>query len=253
MKRVSLILSVVFTVLLAGCFETTDELTLKSDGSGVMTTTNDMSMLISMAKSMGGADQMKGADKATDTVVSLSSLADSISSLSPQEKDLIKNGKLGLNINMNDEKMIVKLELPFAKVEQIPSIKAVSGKVSQYFIGKSMTQGMPGGMDMDGKMPGLDPLDEFFTTTYTATGIEKKVNKEKYATIETDEAMKGLKEMSEGGMPIKNTVIINLPKAAKLVEGKNAQLSEDKKKVTITCTSEDFFDNPSAMEFKIQY
>lgn len=50
-----------------------------------------------------------------------------------------------------------------------------------------------------------------------------------------------------------STLIINLPKPAKKTEGKNVKLSDDKKKVTITSSAEDFFDDAAGLEFKIEY
>lgn len=254
MKKISLLFSLFFSVLLlAGCFETTDEITLNADGSGTVLYTNDMSMLLSLAKSMGGAEAMKEAgDKPTDTTVSLSKLADSILSLSPEQRELVRQGKLKAVVDLDDEKMVTRLEIPFKNIGQVASIKEVTAKVTQFFLGRSMG-GDAAGMDITEKMPSSDPLDEYFTTEYTKSGIEKKLNKEKYALVDSSETMKGVREMSDNGMPLSNTIIINLPKPAKLVEGKNAKLSEDKKKVTITSSSEEFFESPSALEFRIVF
>jgi uncharacterized protein YceK len=252
MKKTILLLSFACTILLTGCFELTDEITLKSDGSGTVASTNDMSMLISLAKNMGGADAMsKAGDKATDTTISLEKIADSVSALTPDEKDLVRKGTLHMNISLKDEKMVTRLDIPFSKVQQIEKIKAISSKISNYFMGKNMGEGMPPGMG--DKLPSSDPLGDYFTTSYSAGVIEKKLNKEKYAGVESDEIMKGIKEMSENGMPISSTIIINLPKPAKSATGKGVTLSEDKKKVTIKSSSEDFFDNAANMEFKIEY
>lgn len=252
MKKTILLLSVACSFLLAGCFELTDEITLKADGSGTVSSTNDMSALIALAKGMGGAEAMdKAGDKATDTTVSLEKIADSVSALTPEEKELVKKGTLNMKISLKDEKMVTRLDIPFSKAQQIERIKAISSKISDYFIGKNMGDGMPPGMG--DKMPSSDPLGDYFTTSYSAGVIEKKLDKEKYAGVASDEMMKAIKEMSDNGMPVSNTIIINLPRPAKSAAGKGVTLSEDKKKVTIKSTSEDFFDNASALEFKIEY
>ena len=251
MKKLPILFSMACTILLAGCFETTEEITLKENGSGIVTNTTDMSMLLSMVKGMGGDALKDAGDKATDTTLSLAKIADSIPSLTDDERKILKSGKLGLTVNMKDEKLITKLELPFSKTDQLEKIKPLSSKVTEYFLGKNLAPEMPPGMG--DKLPSSDPLSEYFTTTYSAGVIEKKLNKEKYATVNDNEGMKGLKEMSENGMPVSNTIIINLPRAAKKTEGKNIRLSEDKKKVTISGTSEDFFDNAASLEFRIEY
>jgi hypothetical protein len=55
------------------------------------------------------------------------------------------------------------------------------------------------------------------------------------------------------GASVKYNYIINLPTTAKKVEGKSVKLSQDKKKVTLSVSSEDFFDDPSKFEYKIEY
>lgn len=250
MKKIVLFFSVTCVLALSGCFEVTDEITLNADGSGTVTSTNDMSMLVSLMKGMGGAEAM-GAEKPTDTTVSLMNIADSISALTAEEKELVKKGKLGLNINLNDEKLVTRLDIPFSKTGQIEQIKALSSKISSYFISKKGGSGMPPGLDE--KIPSSDPLVAYFTTDYSAGVIEKKLNKEKYAELEKDEMMKGIKEMSDNGMPITTSVIINLPSPAKSVTGTKVILSEDKKKVTVKTSTEDFFDNAQNLEFKIEY
>ena len=59
--------------------------------------------------------------------------------------------------------------------------------------------------------------------------------------------------MSGMGSPITVNYVINLPRPAKKVEGKAAKLSEDKQKVTVSVTSDDFFDDPSKFEYRIEY
>ena len=55
------------------------------------------------------------------------------------------------------------------------------------------------------------------------------------------------------GEVTRNGYKFNLPKPAKKAEGKNVKLSEDKKKVTITTSAEDFFEDVSKLEFRIEY
>jgi hypothetical protein len=65
--------------------------------------------------------------------------------------------------------------------------------------------------------------------------------------------MQSLKQMSSMGSPINVNYIINLPRPAKKAEGKALKLSDDKKKVTVSVTSDDFFEDPSKFEYKIEY
>ena len=79
---------------------------------------------------------------------------------------------------------------------------------------------------------------------FTDDKIERTINKEKYAKAEADEYLQGIKQASAMGIPVTSTLIINLPRPAEKVEGANAKLSEDKKKLTVKVDIDDFFDHP---------
>src|SRR6266705_2623947 len=91
--------------LLAGCFETTQEITIHKDGSGVFSNTTDLSNMVGLLKQMG-SDEV-GKLKNTDTTISLAGVADSIAGLTPLQKKIIDQGNMKLSLNMNDEKLII--------------------------------------------------------------------------------------------------------------------------------------------------
>ena len=101
--------------------------------------------------------------------------------------------------------------------------------------------------------PQPSSMDDYFNLAFTKGAVTRTLNKEKYVNANNDEYLKGLLESSNFGVPMKSSLVINLPKAAKNVTGKNVQLSADKKKVTVQTTIEDFFDSPDKLEFKIEY
>ena len=251
MNKLLGLLVLICTLALSSC-EITREVSLNKDGSGKMVTTTDMSSLIGIAK-MSGKDLEKEVDKSVDTTIALNTMLDSIPDLTTDEKELVKKGILGLNINMKDEKFITKLEFPFASTAQIDKLDKVSNKVMQQAMKKQATQGVEGAPAIpDEEMP-KGSMDDYFTVTYEKGLIERKHIPEKYAVVADDKAMQALKEMSGQGMPMTTTLIYNLPKPAKKAEGKNVKLSEDKKKVTITTSAEDFFEDVSKLEFRIEY
>lgn len=249
MKKLLGLLVVGSSLTLISC-ETTREISFNKDGSGKMVTTTDMSSLIGIAK-MSGKDMDKE-DKALDTTITLDKMVDSIPDLSADEKELVKKGILGLNMNMKEEKLITKLEFPFTNAMQIAKLDQVSTKVMQQAMKKQATEGEGAPPIPDDEMPKAS-MDDYFTITYGKGLIEKKHIPEKYATVGEDKGMQALKEMAGQGMPMNTTLIYNLPKPAKKAEGKNVKLSEDKKKVTITSSVDDFFDDVTKLEFKIEY
>lgn len=249
MKKLLGLLLIGGALAMTSC-ETTREISFNADGSGKLVTTTDMSSLIGIAK-MSGKDMVKEA-KSIDTTIALEKMVDSIPDLSADEKELVKKGVLGLNMNMEEEKLITKLEFPFSNTAQIASLDQVSAKVMQQAMKKQAAQGEGAPAIPDDEMP-KGTMDDYFTTTYGKGRIEKKHIPEKYATAGDDKSMQALKEMAGQGMPMNTTLIFNFPKAIKKAEGKNVKISEDKKKVTITSAIDDFFDDVTKLEFKIEY
>ncbi|MGZ8510791.1 MAG: hypothetical protein ACXWWA_10460 [Chitinophagaceae bacterium] len=250
MKKLLGLLFIGSAVALASC-ETTREITFNKNGSGKLVTTTDMSSLIGIAK-LSGKDMDKE-DKAIDTTISLETMADSIPDLSKDEKELVKKGVLGLNMNLKEEKLLTRLEFPFSNTAQIAKLDQVSAKVMQQAMKKQAEEGTEGAPAIPADEMPKGSMDDYFITTYGKGVIEKKLIREKYDSVGNDKAMQALKEMAGQGMPMNTTLIFNLPKRAKKAEGKNVKLSEDKKKVTITNSVNDFFDDVTKLEFKIKY
>ncbi len=239
-------------VVLTGCLDTTEEIVMNEDGSGTITITNDMSASISMAKQFGGGEEdMKQGDEPVDTTISLAKEIEENKDLSEQEKNWLKNGKLRLQMNMDEEKMIISMNFPFSKPSDIAGIKSLASKI----LSDKMGNPDAGGMGIPGleDAPAPSSFDDYFETSFTQNLIERKVNKEKYAAAQDDEYMKGMQEMAGMGAPMMTTYIINLPRVVKKAEGKSVKLSEDKKTVTVHVSVDDFFSDPSTLEFRIEY
>lgn len=251
MQKFILSVLTICTLFLTGCFETTQEITLNEDGSGTFSSTNDLSGMISMAKQMGGGSEIeKAAQQTMDSTISMNDKADSMLGLSPQEREMVKNGTLNVKMNLKEENFLTKLSFPFSKPSEIAVYNKLSGKI----LGEAMKNQMAEGpsMPMD-QMPEPTSFDDYYTIEFSEGELTKKVNKEKYASAESDEYLKGVKDMGSLGLTMKANYIINLPRPAQKAEGKNVKLSEDKKKVTISADIEDFFADASSLEFKIKY
>lgn len=253
MKKIIYSLVIGCCILLAGCFEITQEITINNDGSGLLSNTIDLSNMVGLLKQMGGDDAKKLAN--TDTTISLAGITDSLTGFTPQQKKVIGRGNMRLTLNMQDEKLIIKLNLPFQNTGDIAMLQEVLPKVSEAAIKKLPgTDQMPAGMDNANEDSSrLKTFDDFFDMTYTNKLISKTLNKDKYAAEKDSDYMKSMQQMSDMGSPITANYIIHLPRPATKVEGKSVKLSGDKKKVTLTVTSDDFFKDPSKFEYEIEY
>ena len=252
MKKIFLLLPFIIVFLLAGCLNTTQEITLNEDGSGTLNNTSDMSAMIGIIKQMGGDDAAKMGEEAVDTTFSLASLADSISNLSNEEKELLRKGQMHTNMNIKDSKLISTMSFPFSKPEEIDALNKLSAKVNQETMKQQIGDNPALGNTMQDAPP-ASSMDDYFTISFSNGLLVKTINKEKYAGVADDEYLKGMKETAAMGLPMTATYIINLPRPAKKVEGKNVQVSEDKKKITVKIEIDDFFDDPAKMEFRIEY
>jgi hypothetical protein len=253
MKRILSSLLAAAVLFFTSC-DNIRELTINEDGTGTFTATTDMSGLLGLAKMSGQGEKLEEAP-VMDTSIAIATLVDSLETLTPEEKDLLKKGTLTFTMNTKAEKLFTKMQFPFASFSQLQILDQAAPKITGEAIGKIMEgakgeEGMPAGMDE--AMP-KGSIDDYYTTTYTNGNIEKKLVTEKYAKVGVDEGMQALKEMSGQGMSANNTIIINLPRPVKKAEGKNVTVSEDKKKVTIASPVDDFFDDGKALEFLIEY
>ncbi|MEO7924897.1 MAG: hypothetical protein ABIR30_14535 [Chitinophagaceae bacterium] len=252
MKKILTALLISGSLLLAGCFETTQEITLNEDGSGILSNTNDLSALIGLAKQMGGGAEIeKSPQQVMDSTISMDKGADSIPNLTAEEREMARKGTLKVKMNLKEDKFMTNMSFPFSKPADIPVYNKLSGKIMVETL-KGKTGEMTGGAGAD-QMPEPSSFDDYYTYEYSNGELKRKLNKEKYAGVESDEYLKSMKEAAGMGLNMKATYVINLPRPVKEVEGKGVKVSEDKKKVTITAGIDDFFENPSLLEFKIKY
>ncbi len=247
MKKFLFLVFATGTLILSGCFETTSEITLNADGSGTISSTNNMSAIIPLVKQMG-ADAGKMDDEAVDTTISLSSKADSIENLTSEEKELLKKGTMRMNMNLKEDKFITTTKFSFSSPTEIAKCNILTTKIMGNAL-KGQLAEIPG----MGDAPEASSFDDYFTTSFSKGSIVKTLNKEKFAGAQNDEYLKSLKEVEGMGIPVTTSYVINLPSPATKVEGKNAKLSNDKKTVTIKADINDFFDEPAKMEFRIEY
>jgi len=261
MKKILLLVCLFISTFFTGCFETTQELTIKEDSSGEISSKIDMSNAISMLTQMGGTDKEK---LIYDTTVAFTSILDSVDGLTADDKKLLEKGVIIVNINTDETKLFLTTKIPFRNMEDMIKLKSVmekwskSGGMSKV---ASKAFGETPGMDemgMDaGKSGGDDPFsslaENYFNVEYKKGKIIRSLLKEKYAKVNEDEGLSKMKEMGEMGMPVKSNFVINLPRPAKSVTGKNVKLSDDKKKVTIENTLDELYEDPSKYEFTIEY
>ena len=266
MKKISWIAGLVVLIILSGCFDTLEEVTINENGSGSFVNSLDMGKILGLAKTMGsGKDEMKDFDKLKmDTVIYLKDVKDSLKNLNAAEKNIAATGALKIVVDATNDKMNFTFTFPFSKISEIAGIQYILKKAKQDIIGDIMQKimGEEGGKNeaLLGNEDGGENkddmgsnIDEYYTSVYEKGKFTRKLNKEKYANVEDDKSLKSLQEMAQLGMAINMKTIINLPKPAKKAEGKGLKLSDDKKKITMEGTLDDFFEDASYFEYDIEF
>lgn len=251
MKKIFFVILSATVFLLSGCLETTEEITINEDGTGSYVNTSDMSSAIAITKNMGGAGQDKLPIQKMDSSISLSSIADKIEGLTEQEKQLMKKGTMSIKMSFEDEKFVTATNFSFNSLDEISQFNKLAGKMVLESFKTQMPEGTP--MGMGGEMPAISSVEDYYKIEFSNDKLEKKLDKDKYANVAGDQMLQGMKQAAEFGIPVSHTYIINLPRPAEKVEGKKVKLSEDKKKITVTTSLDDFFDNPESLEFKVKF
>lgn len=266
MKKISWIAGLMMLVAFSGCFDTVDEFTIAENGSGTFVNTLDMGKVLGLAKTMGsGNDEMKDLDKLkTDTIVYLKDIKDSLKKLNDAEKKIAASGTLRIQVDAKEDKLNFTFKFPFSNAAEIAPIQNVLKNAKQDVIDQIMGKLMGDEGNKNEELLGKEEdngqdeemganLDLYYTSVYEKGKFSRKLNKEKYAHVDDDKSLKSLKEMAQMGIPINMKTIINLPKPAKKAEGKGIKLSEDKKKITMEGTLDDFFEDASYFEYTIEY
>lgn len=222
-----------FLISLTSCFDVIETFTINDDGSGVYEQKMDMGRFLSFSNMMKGGKTSGKTPEKKDTLVSMKSVADTMTSLSTEEKAVLSKASMRLHIDETAGEMNFVITYPFANsneftVIQKSMMKEGSNKAIAAAIGGALGKNGETMSSPQQKQPEM-PTSEF---TYTLTGnsLVKKVKpSSKPETPETDnnDMPAEFKEM----LKMNYTTIINLPRAVKKWNGNNGTLSADKKQL----------------------
>ena len=258
-KRISVYL-VIPLLLLTGCLEVTQNLAINKDGSGVISSTTDLSQAVTLAMQMAG-DKIKEQKMNMDTTVRFNTMFDSAKNMSAANKELLKNGLVHVVMRMDDNKYLITSSIPFKKMADIEKINSAMQKdVSGRFLDNALKEAMKQSNTRDTsslpeppQAPALSLPENYFILTCKNGLISRTADKTKLALLDQDEMLNQMKQIGAMGAPLKTNFVIQLPRPAKKFEGKNLTLSDDKKTVTISNELNDLFEDPSLFEFRVEY
>ena len=256
MKRFILLLFAI--VCFVGCYEVNEEITINADGSGTHNTKMDMGQMLELIQSMAGEEELakEGLDRVLDTTIFMKSVLDSAKDLTPQQRELLKDGKMNLQMNMKEKLFKAEVNIPFKGYNNLQSLMSGNGNsmtgLSQLFKGVFDKGDEKPALDSP-KEPGLEDLNTIFDVVVKEGLISRKVNTEKHKALVEKPEVAQLQQMASGGMEILYTTVIKLPRPAKKVENPLMKLSDDKKTVTLKYNLLELFDHPEKFSYRVEF
>jgi len=258
MKIVKVLLPLVFLFFLAGCVEINEDIDIKKDGSGEYSMNMDMSKLLEMMQSTIGKDELEKQmpQKKMDTSISMKSLVDTSTSISPDKKALLGQGHLHMSLNMDQNILKTDMHFPFKNQSQLQDLYTSIGDGS-LGTGQMLKNLSPGKTDSPDNPQGGEPDFGQFNSIYTFTSksgyVSRTVNKEKFNALKESPQYAQIKQVGDMGMEVPYTITIHLPKPVKKITNTFAKLSDDKKTVTIKYNLAEVMEHPEKFEYTIEY
>lgn len=258
MKALKFLVFCLLTSFLSGCFEMNEEFNVNENGSGNFAVNMDMGQLLDMMKSFMPPEELEKAGDKRDTIINMKDLVDTSTSLTPENKALLREGTLRMQMNMQEKIFKVNMMYPFKNIDNLQKLYSSLGSGASGMGG--LLNGMQGNSPAMGSMGGAHPdmkgISSYFDLSTKKNSITRKLNKDKYAALLNDSMMQQVKQMGMlgGGLgEVKMNTVIKLPAAAKKVTGSKAELSTDKKTILLRNNLMDIFEHPEVFEFSVEY
>ncbi len=261
MKKLKMVLTAMLTVFLVGCYEVNEEIVINENGTGTYVTRMDMSQLLEMIQTMGGEEELtkEGLDRAIDTTIMMSSLMDSAKEVTSDQKELLKNGKLHVQMDVKDKLMKMDVNLPFTNYGNLQKLLSGMGNsgtgIGQAF--KAMFNA--GEKDEASDMPAqpksnqMDQLNSVFDVVAQNGLLSRKVNKARFDSLMANPEMEQMKQLSDSGMEILYSTTIKLPRPVKKSDNALIKLSDDKRTVTMKYNLLELLETPEKFSYTLEY
>lgn len=259
-KYFKYVLTVALSIFLVSCYEVNEEIEINADGSGTYVTKMDMGQLIDMMQTFAGEEELtkEGLDKVYDTTILMKSLVDSAKDMTAEQKELMKDGKMKLQMNIKEKLFKMDMNFPYRNLNNLQQL--MSGKGGSSASLSNIFKNMFGKKDEASpdqpaapSSPDMGDIAAIYDVTVKNGLIEKKVNAAKYKALTERPEMAQMKQLNTSGMEILYTTTIKLPRAAKKTDNPMIKLSDDKKTVTMKYNLLELLENPEKFAYSIQY
>ena len=243
MKIKKIIILLITGLFLVSCVFT-EELHIKNDGSGSYAFSMDMSQMMESMKGMSTKDSLKES-KVLDTIVLfkdiLSENKDSIAKLDADEKEMLKTLEdftMRMQVDEEKGKMLMAFGLEFKNINDLKNMEEKIAKAQSLSEKKKANTTMPSNSNTEYSFDG---------NTFKRIVTLKDLSKEK--TDEFDKMIKQSNSFLDGSQ---YKLVYHFESSIQHVSFKGAQISENKKTLTIEMPMDTIIKNPQLLNFEVK-
>lgn len=259
MKQLRWLLLLLLPLGLFSCTDTREELELKSNGSGTLALKTDLGKMLEMLKGFGGDDQLAkdGLDRAFDTTMLMKDYVDTAKDITPDKKELLRDGKVHLIMNVKESIGKLDMNFPFSSTDKLQllyqSLNSTSGGLKSMFGGVGKNIPNNNGQNQ-GNEPSMGQISSVYDITVKDGLYSRKVNQGRYEDFTKNMKLEEFKQVSAMFGTMDYTFIIKLPRGVKkITNNTKATVSDDKKTVTIKTDLMETMEHPQLLAVDIAY
>ncbi|ULQ56190.1 hypothetical protein KJS94_16190 [Flavihumibacter rivuli] len=254
MKHLKIFIGALVALFFVSCLEISEEVELKPDGSGQITVDTDMSKMIEMLKSFASEEDLKkeGMEKSMDTTIMMRSYLDTASDVSPETKELMRDGVLNMKMNMQENIFKLNMKVPFKNAAQVNKLMEA---MNQNNFMNNAFKGLGGGANGQGggESSGIDKLGSVYDVKLTDSRYSRTLNKARYDSLMADPKLAEVKGMLGMMDEMMYTLTVKTPRPVKSVSNPKAVIADNKRSVTLKGGLMQAIDSPQNLELVIEY
>lgn len=218
MKILKILLPAILLSFLSSCIEINEDIVINKNGDGEWSMNMDMSKLLDIMQNYLGKEEMdkQFPNKKMDTAIFMKSLVDTSTTLTPEKKELLGQGKLHMDMNMNNKTLTTDMHFPFSNLSQLQEIYTALGDGSL-----GMGQLLKGLNKNDSSSvqqpqgPDMGQINMLYDFTSRPGYISRTVDQEKFKQLKENPQYAQMKQAGDMGMEVPYTLTIHLPKKVK--------------------------------------
>jgi hypothetical protein len=219
----------------------------------------DLGQLVDMMQAMGGEEFEKKKDEKLDSIINLRSIVDTASNLTAEQKSLMRDGTIRIQMNMAEKLFKLTMHYPFADLDKLQKLTTSMsngglgfGNIMKDAMGEKKKDSQI--IDQPAQEPSeVDQLMSIFDYTFKNGLIKKSINAERLKKLQDNPKMAEMKQGAEMGIEVLYSTTYKLPRPVKKVDNPAAKVSDDKMSVTVRQNLMLIFSEPEKFAFTIEY